>query len=70
VDVALSVLVIFNTLIMLDSWKLKKTPSIISPSHSLKQELIRHYNSFHGGGQFNKKSAYLSILLQLPPDLF
>jgi hypothetical protein len=47
VHVALSVLIIFNTLIMLDSWKLrKKTPSTISPSNSLKQELTLHYNSF------------------------
>jgi hypothetical protein len=47
VDVALSVLVIFNTLIMLDSWRLyKKTPSTISPSNSLKEELTLHYNSF------------------------
>jgi hypothetical protein len=47
VHVALSVLIIFNTLIMLDSWKLhKNTPSTISPSNSLKQELTLHYNSF------------------------
>jgi hypothetical protein len=47
VDVSLSVLVIFNTLIMLDSWRLyKKTPSTISPSNSLKQEITLHYNSF------------------------
>jgi hypothetical protein len=47
VDVALSVLVIFNTVIMLDSWKLyKKTPSTISPSNSLKEELTLHYDSF------------------------
>jgi len=47
VDVALSVLVIFNTVIMLDSWKLyKKTPSTISPSNSLTEELTLHYDSF------------------------
>jgi hypothetical protein len=47
VNVALSVMVIFNIIIMLDSWKLyKNTPSTISPSNSLKQELTQHYNSF------------------------
>ena len=47
VHVALCVLVIFNTIIMLDSWRLyQKTPSTISPSNSLKQELTQHYNSF------------------------
>jgi hypothetical protein len=47
VHVALIVLIIFNTLIMLDSWRLyNKTPSAISPSNSLKQELTLHYNSF------------------------
>jgi hypothetical protein len=48
VYVALSVLIIFNTLIMLDSWKLyKTTPSTISPSNSLKEELTLHYDSFN-----------------------
>jgi hypothetical protein len=47
VYIALGVLITFNTLIMLDSWKLyKKTPSTISSSNSLKEELTLHYNSF------------------------
>jgi hypothetical protein len=47
VQIALCVLVIFNTIIMLDSWRLyKKTPSTISPSNSLKEELTLHYNSY------------------------
>ena len=47
VHIALGVLILFNTLIMLDSWRLyKRTPSTISPSNSLKEELTLHYNSF------------------------
>jgi hypothetical protein len=47
VSVSLGVLIVFNTLIMLDSWKLyKKTPATITPSNSLKEELTAHYNSF------------------------
>jgi hypothetical protein len=47
VYVALGILIVFNTLIILHSWRLyKKTPSTISPSNSLKEELTLHYNSF------------------------
>jgi hypothetical protein len=47
VHVALAVLIVFNTIIMVDSWSLyQKTPSTISTSNSLKEELTIHYNSF------------------------
>lgn len=47
VSLALGVMIVFNTLIMLDSWKLyQKTPSTIMPSNSLKEELTLHYASF------------------------
>jgi hypothetical protein len=57
---ALSVLVIVNTIIMLDSWKLyKKTPSTISPSNSLKEELTMHYNSFQRWWAVQQKASLL-----------
>jgi hypothetical protein len=47
VYIALGVLIVFNTIIMLKSWRLyQKTPSTVSPSNSLKEELTMHYNSF------------------------
>lgn len=47
VYISLGVLIAFNSLIMLDSWKLyRKTPATIVPSNSLKEELTTHYNSF------------------------
>ena len=43
----LGVLIIFNTWIMIESRKLyKEIPSTITPSNSIKQELINNYNSF------------------------
>ena len=48
VYVALAVLIIFNVWIMVESWKLyKKTPSSITPSNSLKEELSNNYDSFN-----------------------
>lgn len=48
VYIALGVLVFFNTVILADSWKLyRKTPPTITPSNSVKEELMVHYNSFH-----------------------
>ena len=48
VYVALAVLILFNLWIMVESWKLyKKTPSSITPSNSLKEELSNNYNSFN-----------------------
>jgi hypothetical protein len=47
VRIALVVLIVSNTIIMFDSCRLyKKTPSTVSTSNSLKQELTIHYNSF------------------------
>lgn len=47
VYIALGVLVVFNTLILLESWKLyRRTPSTVTPSNSLNKELMVHYNSF------------------------
>jgi hypothetical protein len=47
VHIALGVLIVFNTIIMLDSWRLyQKTPSAVSTSNSLKVELTTHYDSF------------------------
>ena len=44
---ALGVLVIFNSWIMFESWRLyKNTPSLIMTSNSLKDELIINYTSF------------------------
>lgn len=44
---ALGVVLVFNTVIMLDSWRLyRKIPSALSPSNTLKDELTLHYNSF------------------------
>lgn len=44
---SLGVLIIFNTWIMLESWGLyKQTPSSITPSNSLKDEITSNYNSF------------------------
>jgi hypothetical protein len=44
--IALGVLILFNTLIMIESWKLyRKMPSAITPSNSLKQELTLHCKS-------------------------
>ena len=56
VHVALGVVSIFNTLIMFDSWRLyKKTPDTITPSHSLKEELTTHYNSFQRWWRIQEK---------------
>jgi hypothetical protein len=58
VNVALGVLILFNTLIMLDSWRLYlKTPSTISPSNSLKEELTLHYNSFQQWWAVQQKAS-------------
>jgi hypothetical protein len=47
VHIALGVLILFNTIIMLDSWRLYlKTPSTVSTSNSLKVEITTHYDSF------------------------
>lgn len=47
VYITIGVLIVFNIVIMAESWKLyRKTPSAITPSNSLKQELTVHYNSF------------------------
>lgn len=47
VYVSLGVLIVFNAIIILSSWRLyKRTPSVISTSNSLKEELSLHYNSF------------------------
>jgi MFS family permease len=47
VYIALGILIIFNIIIMIDSWKLyRRTPSVITLSNSLKQELLLHYTSF------------------------
>lgn len=44
---SLGVLIVFNTWIMFESWKLYKlTPASITPSNSLKDELTSNYNSF------------------------
>ena len=44
---SLGVLIIFNTWIMFESWKLyKQTPSTITPLNSLKQELTNNYDGF------------------------
>jgi hypothetical protein len=56
VHVALGVVSIFNTLTMFDSWRLyKKTPDTITPSHSLKEELTKHYNSFQRWWRIQEK---------------
>jgi hypothetical protein len=47
VRVTLAVLVISNTLILIDSWNLyRQVPGILTPSNSLNEELTLHYNSF------------------------
>jgi hypothetical protein len=47
VYVSLCVLIVFNAIIILSSWRLyKKTPSVISTSNSLKEELSLHHDSF------------------------
>ena len=47
VQAALGVLIVFNTVILVDSWRLyRRIPATLSPSNSLKEELALHYNSF------------------------
>lgn len=47
VYLSLGVLIVFNTWIMWESWKLyKKIPTSIAPSQSLKKQLIENYNGF------------------------
>lgn len=58
VHVALGVLIVTNTIIMLDSWRLYlKTPSTISTSNSLKEELTIHYDSFLRWWSVQQKSS-------------
>lgn len=47
VNIALVVLIVFNVLILVDSWILyRNTPAFITPTQSLKEELTLHYRSF------------------------
>jgi phosphoglycerol transferase MdoB-like AlkP superfamily enzyme len=47
VHIALGVVIAFNLYVIVDSWKLyRKTPATILPTHSLKEELTFHYESF------------------------
>jgi hypothetical protein len=56
VYVALSILIVFNIFIIAESWKLyTKTPSIIKVSHSLKEEMELHYNSFNRWWKLQQK---------------
>ncbi len=46
VNLALGVLIAFNSLIMVQTWNLyRRVPSAVTPSNSLKQELTEHYTS-------------------------
>lgn len=47
VNTALGIMILFNTWIMIDSWRLyKNTNDTISSSSSLKEELEKNYSSF------------------------
>jgi len=58
VYIALCVLIFFNTLIMIDTWKLyKNTNENITPSNSLKQELQKNYNGFQNWWKLQQKAG-------------
>lgn len=51
VYIALTTLVVFNTWILIETWKLyKNIPATVSPGLSLKQELEKNYNGVQKWG--------------------
>lgn len=60
VRIALAVLIFSNSFIIYDSWKLYKgTPETVTPSMSLKHELIANYNSFQNWWSLQERVSLL-----------
>ncbi len=58
VYIALSILIIFNLWIMIDTWKLyKNTNENITPTNSLKEELQKNYTGFQKWWKLQQKAG-------------